>query len=319
MIKRRKFIKKAGLLALAPIVLGPLAGCKEQGMKSTVAEAMKKGFTLDEFGIQLWTVRDAMAKDPKATLKQLGTFGYKQIESFQGEKGVFWGMKPKEYADFLADNGMRTLSAHCNSDFALNEKLTNEFKQLADDAASIDMKYLVNPFLGSLKTLDDFKRATEGFNKCGEICKERGLKYNYHNHSYSFREIDGMLPQDVMMSQSDPDLVGFEMDIYWVVAAGQDPITWLKKYDGRWTLSHVKDRYKPAKIEEIKKEEGEDEMFGVSASCVLGEGQIDFPKILEVCKEVGMKEYFVEQERYDGMTSMEAAQKDAEYMKSFEV
>ena len=317
MRSRRKFIRNSAILSLTPLFVNGLYGCKQEA--STVKMAMDKGFTLKQFGIQLWTVRDAMMEDAKGTFKALSEYGYQQIESYQGKDGIFWGMKPQEYKTFLGDLGMNCISSHCDSNYALKRKKEDEFKQLVEDAASIGIKYLVNPFLGGIETIDGFKEAAEGFNRCGEIAKASGIQYAYHNHSYSFREMEGQLPQDVMMQLSDPELVEFEMDIYWVVAAGHDPVEWLKKYPKRFTLCHIKDRYKPAKIAELEKVEEVSPMFGVNASCVLGTGQIDFDTILVEARKQGMEQWIVEQERYDDMSSMQAAQKDADFMKKYQV
>lgn len=322
MKNRRDFVKRAGLLTVGLPFLGTLGSCKMDGknnVKATVQEAVKSGFKLDEFGIQLWSVRDFMEKDPKGTLKALSEYGYNIIESFQGEQGVFWGMSPKEYQSYLSDHNLKPVSTHCDPQYALDMSKRDEFKKLVDDAKEVGIEYLVNPYLGFLKTMDDFKKATEGFNELGEICQKNGIQYCYHNHHYSFMKLDGEYPQDIMMKGTEGGPVGFEMDIYWVVAAGEDPEAWLKKYPNRFVLSHVKDRYKEERLMQIKEEEGVNENFGINGSCVLGVGQIDFHKVLLTAKENGMKKYIVEHERYDDMTSMEAVQKDAEYMKQFVV
>jgi len=319
MKKRRDFIKKAGMLSVGLPFLGAMTSCKAESkpLKATVEEAVKSGFKLDEFGIQLWSVRDYMNKDPKGTLKALGEYGYNIIESFQGEQGVFWGMSPKEYKTYLGDHNLKSVSSHCDSQYALDPKKRDEFKKLVDDSAEIGLEYLVNPYLAFLKTADDFKRATDGFNELGEICDKNGIQYCYHNHAYSFFEVDGIIPQEIMMNGTKGGPVGFEMDIYWVVAAGQDPEEWLKKYPNRFVLSHVKDRYKEERLMKIKEEEGTETYAAINGSCVLGVGQIDFHKVLQTAKENGMKKYIVEHERYDDMTSMEAVEKDANYMKQF--
>ncbi|MDA9773880.1 sugar phosphate isomerase/epimerase [Saprospiraceae bacterium] len=317
MSSRRKFIRNGAVLSMAPFVMNGLYGCKSEN--SSVKMALENGFTLENFGIQLWTVRDAMAEDVKGTFKSLSEYGYNQIESFQGDQGVFWGMKPAEYKSYLGDLGLNCISSHCDSNYAIDVKKEDEFKKLVDDAASIGIQYLICPYLGGTKTIDGFKEATDGFNRLGKIAKASGITYGYHNHSYSFKEMEGQLPQDVMMKNSDKNLVEFEMDIYWVVAAGHDPVEWLKKYPNRFTMSHIKDRYKPAKIKELEKTEEVSEMFGVSASCVLGTGQIDFDAVLSEARKQGMKQWIVEQERYDDMSSMEAAQKDASFMKKYQV
>jgi hypothetical protein len=103
---------------------------------------------------------------------------------------------------------MKMISSHCN--------INNKFEEKAADAASIGMKYLICPYLGPQKTIDDFKKAADNFNAKGEICKKNGLRFAYHNHGYSFQALDGQMPQDVMMQNTDPSLVDFEMDMYWV-------------------------------------------------------------------------------------------------------
>jgi len=324
MKNRRDFIRQASLMTVGLPLMGAI-GCKNEAnnatstVKATVETAVKSGFTLDEFGLQLWSVKDAMYKDAKGTLKALGEYGYNVIESFQGDQGVFWNMSAKDYSQYLKDHGLKSLSTHCDPQYALDPKKRDEFKKLSDDAAEIGMEYLINPYLGFLKTKDDFKRAAEGFAELGEICAKNNQLYAYHNHHYSFQQLEGEYPQDIMMKGTEGANVGYEMDIYWVVAAGADPEAWLKKYPNRFVLSHVKDRYSDAKVAEIKKDEGADENFGVNASCVLGTGQIDYDKVLQTAKANGMKKYIVEQERFDGMTSMEAIEKDAKFMKKYMV
>jgi sugar phosphate isomerase/epimerase len=313
--KRRQFLRNAALVSLAFPLLQSCKGEKKE-TTATVDPATAK-FTLDKYGIQLWSVRDDMAKDPKATLKALADFGYNQIESFQGDKGVFWGMKATEYSEYIKSLGMDLYGAHCNPAYAMDLKLRDEFKKLADDAASIGMKYLINPYVGFLKKKDEFKKAAEGFNELGTICKERGLKYGYHNHHYSFQKLEDEFPQDIMMNGTNADLVDFEMDIYWVVTAGQNPIDWLKKYPGRFKMGHIKDRFKQARIDEITKTEKANPDFGIDGSCVLGTGQINFDEVLKVAKDQGMQYYIVEQERWDNSTPLADAGKDAAYMKKF--
>ena len=247
---------------------------------------------LKDYGIQLWTVRDEMPKDPKGVLKQLASFGYTQIESFEGDKGMFWGMSPAEFKSYVEGLGMKTISSHCNID--------EGFEKKAADAASIGMKYLVCPYRGPQKTIDDSKKIADDFNAKGDICKKNGLRFAYHNHDYPFVPVDGQIPLDVMIANTNPDTVDFEMDIYWVVTAGADPIAYFKKYKNRFRLCHVKDR--------IKNTADKD------ASCIAGQGSIDFPKILDVAKANGMKYYIIEQERYDNSTELDSAKADAKYM-----
>lgn len=284
---RRKFIKQTAGFG-SGIALASLAG-------SLIPEelfAMEKN-KIKNYGLQLWSVRDDLGKDPKGTLKQVASYGYKQIESFEGAKGMFWGMSNTEFKSYMDQLGMAIISSHCD--------IAKDFDRKAAEAAAIGMKYLMCPYKGPQKSIDDFKKFADEFNQKGAICKKNGIRFAYHNHDYSFKEIDGKLPQDVMMENTDPALVDFEMDIYWVVTAGQDPEVWLKKYPSRFRACHIKDRIKGSTEHD--------------ASCVLGQGSIKFPKILKTAKSHGMEYYIVEHERWDNTTPLKAAEADAAYMK----
>lgn len=271
----------------ASLAMMPLANNFVKSMQRDTAAAMDK-----LFGIQLYSLRDDLPKNPKGVLKQLASYGYKQIEGFEGGTGMFWGMSNLEFKKYMDDLDINFIASHCNID--------QGFEKKAADAAAIGMKYLICPNRGPQKSIDAFKKIADDFNAKGEICRKNGLRFAYHNHEYPFTEIEGQFPQDIMMQNTDPSLVDFEMDIYWVVTGGQDPAVWFKKYPERFKLGHLKDRIKGATER--------------NASCTLGEGFIDYPKIIEGAKTAGMKYFIVEQERYDGTTPMKSAEDDAIYM-----
>lgn len=291
MIHRRKFIKTAGLGMAVAAVAPRLLSCNASGKNAPQA--------LKDFGIQLYTLRDVMPKQPKEVLKKLAAMGYTQIESYEGEQGMYWGMGAKGMQQYVEDLGMKIVSSHTN--------IREDFERKAAEAAAIGMSYLIDPWEGPQKTIDDFKKIADTFNEKGAICKKEGIGFGYHNHAYSFEPVDGQLPQDVMMKNTEPDLVDFEMDIYWVVTAGADPIEWLNKYPGRFKLSHIKDRLKDAPADKR------------DATTVAGTGSIDFEKILPLAKEQGMEYFLIEQEQYQGVSSLEAAAQCAEYMKGVKV
>ena len=289
MQNRRQFIQLAGTAA-AGIGLTGLSGfslpaCERKAIKT--------------FGIQLYSVRDDLPADPKGVLKQLSGFGYKQIESYEGPRGMFWGMSPKEFQNYMDELGMAIVSSHCEMD--------KDFEKKAADAAAIGMKYLVCPWVGPKAKLDDFKKLAATFNEKGEVCKRNGIKFAYHNHDYSFKPVEGQLPQDLLMKETDPALVDFELDIYWVVTAGEDPEAWMKKYTNRFRLCHVKDRSKKPGADNGKN------------SVDIGTGVIDFKKVLKTAKETGMEYYIVEQEFYAGSTPLKSAKTGADYMRTLEI
>jgi sugar phosphate isomerase/epimerase len=287
-MKRNEFLKLSGGLALAGLA-------SKSGLTSLTSEEKK----LKDFGIQLWSVRDDLAKDPKGVLSQLASYGYKQIESFEGSKGMFWGMTNKEFKAHMDAIGSKIISSHCD--------ITKDFEKKAAEASEIGMKYLICPWKGPQKDIDAFKKFADEFNQKGEICKKNGIRFAYHNHDYSFVNMNGEMGQDVMMKNTNPNLVDFELDMYWVVAGGQDIEAWLNKYPKRFRLCHVKDRKKGATATEK------------DASVVVGTGSIDYPKILKTAKKQGMEYYIVEQEKWEGTTPMQAAQADAAYMKNLSI
>lgn len=291
---RRKFLKTTGALAAGSIILPQLA-CTP---KKSLVEGSKVAMTnsLDKFGIQLYTLRDDFPNDPKGVLAKLASYGYTHIEGYEMDQGLFWGMTPKDYQSYLSDLGMKIVASHCN----INEN----FEMKVAQAASIGMDYLVCPWVGPQKSMDDWKKVTDKFNECGEICRKAGIKFAYHNHAYTFRAFTGMIPHDFIMDNTDPDLVLHEMDIYWVVTGQADPVEYLKKYSGRFRLCHIKDRLKDAPADER------------SASCNLGTGIIDYSKILTVARDHGMEYFIMEQERYDTNTPLESAKIGADYLKN---
>jgi sugar phosphate isomerase/epimerase len=289
MYNRRSFLKATGTLASGLLV----------GRSAFSMDDFSTNGAIKNFGLQLYSLRDDLPKDPKGVLKQVASFGYKQVESYEGKQGMFSGMTNKEFKKYMEELGMTIVSSHCN--------INNDFETKAAQAGEIGMKYLICPHLGMQKTIDDFKRSAEKFNACGEICKKNGLRFAYHNHGYSFTTLEGQLPQDVLMQNTDKALVDFEMDIYWVVTAGADPIAWLNKYPGRFTLCHVKDRKKDADAK------------NTDASTDLGTGSIDFKKILKAGSSKGLKYFIVEQERYDNSTPLKSAEVGAQYMKKLKI
>lgn len=280
--KRRDFLKITAAIASG----AALTGISNTLHASTWNSEPDK--SLGAFGLQLYSLRDDLPKDPKGVLKQVASFGYKQVEGFEGPMGIYWGMKNTEFKKYMDSLGMQMVSSHC--------KYNEDLQKKADEAAAIGMKYLMCPYLGPQKSLDDFKKFADTFNKCGQICRQSGIRFAYHNHDYSFKLQDGQYPQDVMMKNTDKSLVDFELDMYWVVNAGQDPIVWLKKYPGRFKLGHVKDGDK-------------------KQTSTLGTGTIPYPAIVKEAKKSGMNYFIVEQEQYEGTTPLAAAKDDAAYMK----
>lgn len=294
MSNRRNFLRLTGGLTLGTILTH--AGCTSPKTNQTTGTSgQMSNNILKEFGLQLYTLRNEMPKEPVGVLKQIASFGYKQIESYEGPKGMFWGMSNTDFKKFMDDLGMNLVASHCD--------IFKDFEKKTTEAAAAGMQYLVCPWIGPQKTLDDYKKAADKFNQCGEICKKAGIRFAYHNHDYSFKPLEEQIPQSVLMTETDPSLVDFEMDIYWVVTAGENPENWLTKYPNRFRLCHIKDRT------------GTPDADNGKNSVDLGAGIIPFEKILKSAFNNGMKYFLVEQEAYPGGSPLEAVKKNAEYLK----
>ncbi|MBS1525390.1 MAG: sugar phosphate isomerase/epimerase [Bacteroidetes bacterium] len=289
MTTRRTFIKNTGLLALSL----PLA------KTSLFASPAHK---ISAFGIQLYMVRDEMAKDAPGTLKQLGRMGYKQLESFGGDKGMFWGMSNKEFQKLANDNGLSLISSHYNDE-------PEGFEKQVEKAAEIGMKYLICPWKGPQKSIDKFKEFADEFNKNGEVCKKYGMRFGYHPHDYPYKRVDGQLPIDVLLDNTDKNLVDFEMDFYYTVTEGQDPEAYIKKYSHRFKLCHMRDVLKQ------RLPPGSDE----ESACDLGQGIINYPHLLTTGLDNGMKYFFVEQSRFFHETPLQSAKVNIDYLKKLKL
>jgi sugar phosphate isomerase/epimerase len=188
---------------------------------------------------------------------------------------------------------MRAPSVHSVTEVSSSggkDAIIDQMKSTAEDTLAIGAEYLVWAYLKEedRQSMDDYKRHIETWNKFGEVCKEAGIQFAYHNHDFEFMEFDGVKAYEVIMKETDPDLVKFELDLFWVSIAGEDPVEWFKKDPGRFHLWHVKDMVAEANKYTV---DGADRYFAP-----VGQGTIDFKKIFDSRKTSGMKYFFVEQD-----------------------
>ncbi|MEL6652023.1 MAG: TIM barrel protein, partial [Bacteroidota bacterium] len=197
---RRNFLQKAGAIGAGSLILPAWACSTQSGQSSTADTAANaevvKG-SIDQIGLQLYTLRKDMPKDPKGVLKKVADYGYTQIESYEGKQGMFWEMGHKEFKTYLDGLGLTLVSSHCN----INEDFDTKAAQIAE----IGGKYLICPYMGPQESMDDWKRIVDQFNECGDICAKNGIRFAYHNHAYSFEEVEGQIPQDYMMANVNPE------------------------------------------------------------------------------------------------------------------
>jgi sugar phosphate isomerase/epimerase len=292
---RRLFIKSAGAAAAGSLVWS-ISGCGSSEKKSgsadslAVADVPLGGPSIPDFGLQLYSARDVIGADPKRILKEIAGFGYKKIESYQGPQGIFWGMKPKEFKGYMDELGMTIVSSHADT--------TKDLEKLAGEAAEAGLSYILQPHIGPQKSIDEWKKRADEFNKRGEICNKAGVRFGYHNHDYSFKEMKGQIPQEILLDNTDKSLVVFELDLMWIEVPQYDTASHLEKYAGRYDLCHVKDFVREPKVE----------------STDLGKGILDYPKLLKLASDSGITQFIVEQEAYPEPV-MKCIENDAEYMK----
>jgi sugar phosphate isomerase/epimerase len=245
-------------------------------------------------GLALYTVRDSMASNPKATLMAVADAGYAYIESADYAEGKFYGMTPAEFKSTLDSLGLTAISAH------MGMVTLENADQLIADVKAAGITYFVIPVppmgmftvdpatntLGMKGTADELVTI---MNNIGEKCHKAGLKLLYHNHDFEFMPLaDGTIIEDVLLEKCNPEWVNFQMDLYWVTKANANALTYFEKYPGRFKAWHVKDMDQEGKFAPV------------------GTGTIDFKSILAQKEKSGMEFYLVEQDQTFGLDPMEA-------------
>jgi sugar phosphate isomerase/epimerase len=245
-------------------------------------------------GLALYTVRDAMGKDPKGTLKAVADAGYAYVESANYADGKFYGMTPAEFKSYLGSLGLTAKSAHMGM---VNMENAD---QLIADVKAAGITYFVIPVppmgmfkfdpatrsMGMTGTADELVKIMDTL---GEKCHKAGLQLLYHNHDFEFKPLaDGTVIEDVLLEKCNPKYVNFQMDLFWVTKAEVDPLVYFEKYPGRFKAWHVKD------------------MSTEGVFAPVGTGTIDFKRILAAKKQSGMEFYLVEQDNTSGLDPLEA-------------
>lgn len=254
--------------------------------------------------VQLYSVRDDIRADYEGTVAAVAEMGYTGVEAAGYNDGQFYGLAPADFKKSIEDAGMEVLSSHTARPLADNPAETNWDDTWAWWDATIQahkeagMKYIVTPWMPTPTTLADLQQYCDYYNQIGERCNAAGLRFGYHNHSFEFTEIEGELMYDYMIENTDPDKVFYQMDVYWVIEGGHDPVAYFNKYPGRFEQLHIKDETE----------------IGRS-------GKVDFENIFNNVDASGAKYMIVEVERYTG-TPLEGVQEsydflnDAPYYKS---
>jgi hypothetical protein len=313
MNSRRKFLKESGAIALAGLMIPRISG----------AFSRFSFFGTKPIGIQLYSVNKFIGDDPKGLFKKIADIGFKDIETAFSQKGYYYGMKPGELKVVFKDLGVNWISQHVMGapfkprtqqpasnagqqpaaqnqggmkpgNFPTFVTLADGYQQLVDEAAEGGVEYLVCAST-PISTLDEIKSSIDVFNKTAEACKKAGIQFVYHNHVTEFDLVEGKRPFDLILSQTDKDLVKMELDLAWATKAKQDPLELFKGNPGRFPLWHVKDYdMTNNKITEV------------------GNGSVDFKRIFTGAETAGMKHFFYEQDGAPTLDSVSLSYKNIE-------
>ena len=286
MTHRRAFVKQVGALtALA---------CVQPKVLLAAPTAYKAG-------IQLYSLRDYIGQDPKGVLAKVAKAGYQEVETYgYSPEKHFWGLKPTEFRAVLADYGLTTPSGHYDLGAYLREGSEAQLDATIAAAKACGQQYLIIPYLDEKlrATPADFQALAAKFNKAGARCKSAGLRLGYHNHDFEFKPIAGTTLYDVLLKETDPALVDFELDIYWVVRAGQNPIQLMQAHPRRFPLWHIKDMDKAQP----------------DLNTEIGSGSIDYRNIMAYASTAGLKHTIMEQENF-AMDAYQSIAQSAAYMR----
>jgi len=284
MENRRTFIKKSGTFALGSIVIPYI-------MPITTEETK-------EIGLQIYSVRNELKEDLEGTLKQIAKIGYKWLELANYNDGKFYDKSPGEFKKLIDDLGMKIISSHTGVEIK-GVDMSN-VEKLADAHAELGLKYVIKPWLVEERRVsaDSYEKVAEELNKIGEVMKSRGLKFGYHNHDFEFENVENHIPFDILLSETDKELVTFEIDLYWIKKGGKDAIEYFKKYPGRFELYHIKDM-----------DNTEEGYF-----TEVGTGIINFVELFAHKNLAGMKYFFVEQDNFRNYSPLESVKISFDYL-----
>jgi sugar phosphate isomerase/epimerase len=266
-------------------------------------------------GLQLYTVRDDMKKDPVGTLKRLAEMGYKNVEHAGYHDRKFYAYSITDFKNILNDNGLKMESGHNPLTSKQWDKIKNDFtdewKYTIEDAAAAGLKYMISPGVDEslCKSMDDFKFYMDMHNKTGALCKKAGIQFAFHNESYEFNHsFDNTLLFDLLLRLTDKSLVAQQMDIGNMYEPGGRPLYYLKKYPGRFLLMHVKDELK----RDTPGTNG-----NIYENTLLGKGVIGVKDVVDFARTSGTKYFIIEQEEYQGKAPLDCAEEDLQTMKGW--
>jgi sugar phosphate isomerase/epimerase len=237
-------------------------------------------------GVQLYTVRNLLGEKAPDTLKAIAAIGYKEVEMFGGNLDT---LVPAAKAA-----GLNPVSVHIDGGLIMNETPQEKLDKAFDDYAALGFKYALMAYINPNQrgtAADIYKKFGDSMNRAGKSAKRAGLSFGYHNHAFEFGKLaDGTRPIDTILTSFDPELVRFEIDVFWVSVTGNDPVAFIKKLGKRVMLVHLKDKEKDTPVrfaEDVDK----------TAFKEVGHGVVDIPGVIKAAQKVGVEHFFVEQDQ----------------------
>jgi sugar phosphate isomerase/epimerase len=289
-MNRRDFLRRAGGAGGAAVL-----GVSSFGAGAFVPDESRITIhnspeQLSRIGVQLYTVRNQMRDSVEKTLEQVARIGYKEVE-FAG----YFGRTPQQIRGILEANGLTSPSAHSAPMPAIRQR----FSEVIDEAAAIGQKYVICASLPrSEMTADGYKKVADEFNRAGQLAAKNGIKVGFHNHSDDLAPLGSTTGFDILLTECDPRVTSMQMDIFWLVKGGKDPLAYIDRYPGRFYSVHVKD------------------MAANGTMVDAGAGTLPFGKIFAQSKKAGLQHYFVEHDDpADAMASIAASFKNLTALK----
>jgi sugar phosphate isomerase/epimerase len=291
-INRREFLRQSSSLVSASLWMTPKG----------ILDDKKKY----KMGLQLFTVRDAIAEDRVATFKKISSLGYEDLETYGYDTadGAYYGLKASSFKQFLDDNQLTTSSGHYDFHRYFDkpvDALKLYVDQCIEGARALNQRYITWPWMDpQSRTLEKFKLLAEKLNVVGEQINKAGLQFAYHNHDYEFHDQGGENGYSIIMRETDPKLVKLQLDLYWVMHSSTlSPSEIISKQPGRFVMWHIKDMHK------VSRDYTE-----------LGNGSIDYTTILPDSSRAGLQYYFIEQGGNFAKNSMQSIADSAAFFKA---
>ncbi len=282
---------KIGILSLALLAMVAIPSCAPKE-----AAPVKK-----DMCVQMYSARSILNHDNYADiLKEIAAMGYTAVEaaSYDGDNGLIYGDTPEVFKQKVEAAGMKVLSAHVSRGLSREELDSGDltaalawWDKCIEVHKKAGMEYIVTPWIGLQETLKDLQVYCDYLNEVGRRCKAAGIKYGYHNHAYEFEKVEDQVMYDYMLQHTDPELVFFQMDVYWAVIGKASPVDYFKRYPGRFKMLHIKDEWE-----------------------VGQSGMVGFDAIFKNAELAGLENFVVEIERYSYEDIRKSFVESADYL-----